>query len=175
MARERELTSRDAHVRRRGETGEQRGDVVIDERHEELVDIDVDEPLGHAAEHPQRVVVRGALPGELWPVEARHEAVVEVPLEERGRVVGAAVVVEEDVVDAEREVVRQPLLEVARLVADDRDDRGAEPRLGHERAAPDRVRRRLAACREVQLEQSRLGSVGSRTAGVDGDDAPART
>ena len=99
-----------------GKRREQRRDVVVDERHEELVDVDVEEPLGDAPEHPQRVVVRGALAGRLGPVEARDEAVVDVALEQRRGVVRAAVVVEEDMVDAEREVEAEPLLEVRGLV-----------------------------------------------------------
>ena len=49
-------------------------------RHEELVDVDVREPLGRAAEEPQRVVVGVALEPAHREAHERHEAAVDVAL-----------------------------------------------------------------------------------------------
>ncbi len=63
------------------------------------------------------------------------EPVVLVALQERGAAVRAAVVVDDEVVHAQRGVIGDPLLEVVGLVLDDADDDDAEGGAAQERSA----------------------------------------
>jgi hypothetical protein len=78
--------------------------------------------------------------------------VVLVRLEDAGAVVSAAVVVEEDVLDTDREVVAEPLLEIACLVLDDGHDREAQVLAIDQGQPPGYVGGRVAAraCRALR-------------------------
>ena len=103
--------------------------------HQELVDVDVGDPLGGVAEEAHDVVVGVALQAAHGEVDGGHDAVVGVGLEHLVQLVGAAVVVEEEVVDADGHVVAEPLLHVGRLVLEDGHDRDIEAAPLHQRRA----------------------------------------
>src|SRR5215210_8580509 len=84
----------------------------------------------------QAVVVGTPLPGHERPVLDLDDAGFDLGLERRAPVVGAAVVVEVEALDALDAVEGDPLRQVARLVAEDRADREGDRRACAEGAGP---------------------------------------
>ena len=165
----------DADVRRVREAVEERGEVVVDERYEELVHVDERQPVDRRAEEAEGVRIRIDLATRERPVDERQEAVVAMALDDLREVVIAPVVIEEDVVDAERDVIAEPLLQVRRLVADDDDDPEAQPRRCDERA----LAQDIARCRPLRLagraSRSRLAVVPADRAGDASCPLPVRS
>ena len=140
-----ELLARDEHLLGVGEARQDVAERLVVLRHEELVDVDVGQPLGRRAEEAHDVVVGVALQAAHGEVDGRHDAVVGVRLEHVVEVVGAAVVVEEEVVDADGQVVAEPLLHVRRLVLEDGHDGDVEAAALGERHASRGPRRAAPA------------------------------
>src|SRR5215210_6375514 len=84
----------------------------------------------------QAVVVGTPLPGHERPVLDLDDAGVDLGLERRAPVVGAAVVVEVEALGALEAVEGDPLRQVAGLVAEDRADREGDRRACTEGAGP---------------------------------------
>ena len=112
MAGEAELLAADEDLARVREAAQDRRHGFVPCRHEELVDVDVGQPLGRRAEEAQRVVVGVALEATHREAHERHEAAVQVALEQALDAIGAAVVIEEEVLHADRDVMAEPLLDV---------------------------------------------------------------
>src|SRR5215210_4880924 len=103
----------------------------------------------------QAVVVGTPLPGHERPVLDLDDAGVDLGLERRAPVVGAAVVVEVEALGALEAVERDPLRQVAGLVAEDRADREGDRRACAEGAGP-------ALSHVAELASPGLDATGSR-------------
>jgi hypothetical protein len=86
------------------------------------------------------------------PMDDGSEAMIDVALDDLVEIIVAAVVIDEEVLNAEGEVVREPFLEIGPFVANDDDHAQLEAGRGHERALPDDVGRR----RPLRLSRLRL-------------------
>ncbi len=142
MARETEVDARDAYVRGIGPARQQRGDVVVHERDHELVDIEESQPVDRGPEETQGVGIGVDLATRQGPVQQRHQTVVEPRLDDFVQLVGAAVVVDEEMPHPESVVIGQPLGQVGRFVADDDDDAELQARRRQQGSLADDVGRR---------------------------------
>ncbi len=141
VSTEAEVDPGDAHVGGITETSQDRGDIVVDERDHEFIHIEEGQPRERRTVEAQGVGVGVDLPPGQGPVDQCHQTVVDPRLDDLVQSVGAAVVVDEEVADAERVMVRQPLGQVRRLVADDDHDAEPEARRRQQRALAGDVRR----------------------------------
>src|SRR5215210_1373250 len=84
----------------------------------------------------EAVLIGAELRGDEWPMLDLDDPGFDLGLEHRAPLVGAAIVVEVEALDALKAVERHPLRQIASLVAEDRTDRERDRRPRAERRRP---------------------------------------